>query len=300
MTALGDVQRRITHFSEGIGISLEQLTPIARHRGPFGQIRLFHHTELGKVFVLNGEIQHVEAWAPLYHEPLIHLPGSFIPEIRDVLILGGGTLYAAYEALKYKSVRRVVLCDHNPLVTEVVAKHYSHARACLSDTRLTIVHEDAYSSVLDTKSRFDLIINDGADLLSLNSPAQARDTKTIFSSMARALKPRGVCADVVFRHLFERHRVARTIKQIRSNGKLALSLIFLPEYHGVLHVLCIWGKHNSALGQTCRVPQNKEHLKWARNSKSSPCVYFNPRFLPYYLYLPRYFKMALTTKRTIA
>jgi len=57
--------RAITHFFKGIGVSLAPRTQITQHRGSLDRNSLFRHPELGKVFVLNGEIQHVEALASL-------------------------------------------------------------------------------------------------------------------------------------------------------------------------------------------------------------------------------------------
>jgi spermidine synthase len=281
-------QRKITHFFDGIGIALDRLTPVTHQQGAFGNIAIFRHPELGKVFVLNNEIQHVEAWAPLYHEPLVHLPAAFVDEVKDVMILGGGTLYAASEALKYKSVKRVVVFDHDPQVSKTAAKYYSHAKACFKDNRFSLVHEDAYSSVTRFRNQFDLIINDGADLISAKSP-------NLFLGMARALKPTGVCADVIYRHLFERQRIIRTIKHLQKSNRFALSLVFLPEYHGILHILSIWGGKSSSVAQSSIYPKNKEQLRWVKKPAISPCVYYDPRFLRYYLYLPRYLKNALAT-----
>ena len=291
-------QRKITHFFRGIGIALDQLTPVARCRGTYGRITVFRHPELGKVFVLNDEIQHVEAWAPLYHEPLVHLPASFVKEVKEVMIFGGGTLYAASEVLKYKSVERVIVFDHDPKVPETAAEYYSHARACLNDNRFTLVHEDAYSSVARFRNRFDLIINDGADLISAKSLGyQGRIRSNLFLVMTRALKPTGVCADVIYRHLFERQRILHTIRRLQRSTRFALSLVFLPEYHGILHVLSIWGGRSSSVTQTLVRPKNKEQLCWVRDPATSPCVYYDPRFLHYYLYLPPYLKTALAAKK---
>ena len=291
------MERKITHFLDGIGVSLGQLTSVTRRHGAFGTIGVFRHPELGKVFVLNDEIQHVEAWAPIYHEPLVHLAASFVGELKDVLILGGGTLYAAAEALKYNSVRRVVVLDYDPLVTETVAQFYPHAKMCLMDKRFTLVHKDAYSSVPCIRDQFDLVINDGADLLAVKSSRRRSGLGSdAFSAMLRALKPHGVCADVVYRHLFERQRIRRTVNRLQNCARFALSLIFLPEYHGILHVLCIWGGKASSVTQSLVRPKNKEQLRWMKNPSSSPCIYFDPRFLRYYLYLPRYLKTALKLK----
>jgi spermidine synthase len=289
--------RKISHFFDGVGVALERLDLVATHGGKFGRINLFNHPELGKVFVLDGEIQHVEAWAPLYHEPLVHLSAAFVNEVKDVLILGGGTLYAAAEVLKYKSVERVVLFDHDPAITQMVVQHYEHARACLKDSRLTLFHNDAYSSLLRFKNQFDLVINDGGDLLSANPKGNGGNSQ-IFRSMTAALRTHGVCVDVVFRHLFERQRILRTINILRHRLRFAMSMVFLPEYHGVLHLLCVWGKETSFVNQNLAHPKNKEQLSWVKKPALCPCVYYDPRYLNYYLYLPRYLKSPLLPKNT--
>jgi spermidine synthase len=291
----------ISHFFHGIGVSLARLDPVAQARGRFGEVRLFRHPELGKVFVLDDEIQHVEAWAPLYHEPLVHLAASFTKDLKNVMILGGGTLYAASEALKYESVEQVVVIDHNPQVARIAALHYPHAQRCFGDRRFSYMEGDAYRTLPGLGQNWDLVINDGADLLAVKRRAGSRKRPlNLFSVMQAALGPAGVCVDVVYRHLFERKRTIRTLRILRRRGRVALSLVFLPEYHGVLHVLFIWGKMGSTVRQTARRPSNLEQMLWMRHRRGSPCVYYDPGFLRYYFYLPRYLKNALSARRIAA
>ena len=295
--------RRITHFMEGLGIAVSNLTPIASCKGHFHKVNLFCHPDLGKVLVIDGEIQHVESWAPLYHEPLVHLPVSFVREVRSVLILGGGSLYAASEVLKYKSLRRVVLLDHEPSVVAMVRKHYTHAARCLEDARLRIEYCDAYSALPLPKEQFDLILNDGLDLLDVcphrkGTNCNADHGVSIFNLLSTMLTPKGVCADVVFRHVFERHRTLSSIQSLRRRYSLAASLVFLPEYHGVLHALLMWGRRSSKVTQELRRPLNREQLYWIEHPRHNPCVYYDPRFLAYYLYLPRYIRSVLHLTRT--
>jgi spermidine synthase len=294
-------QITISHFFHGIGVSLARLTPIAKDGGRFGEVRLFRHPELGKVFLLDDEIQHVEAWAPLYHEPLVHLPASFIKEVKNVVILGGGTLYAASEALKYDSIERVIVIDHNPVVARMAAQHYSHAQRCLRDRRFTLIDGDAYATLPRLGRNWDIVINDGGDLLSIKRPMRSKNRAlNLFSVMRAALAPGGVCVDVVYRHLFERKRTIRTVGLLRRCGRVALSLVFLPEYHGILHVLFIWGKAGSTVSQTATRPSNCEQLLWMQQRRRSPCLYYDPAFLRYYFYQPRYLKNALSARRTAA
>ena len=301
MKRKGPGERKITHFFKGIGISLGQLQPIAQCRGAHRRISIFLHPELGRVFLLGREIQHVEAWAPLYHEPLVHLPASFVPEVRDVAILGGGTLYAASEALKYRSVERVVVVDHDPLVARTVARYYPHAKKCFTDPRFSLVQGDAYTTLPRLGCKFDLVINDGADLLEVSrEPSSQARRADHFSAMKLALHSGGVCADVVYRHVFERTRTTRTLKLLARRGRVALSLVFLPEYHGVLHTLFMWGRASSRVSQNSNRPANREQEGWLQTPSCSPCGYYDPRFLPYYFYLPRYIRKALGLRRKVA
>jgi len=59
--------------------------------------------------------------------------------------------------------------------------------------RFTIVHKDAYSAMAGFENQFDLIINDGADLISAaSSQREGGFDLDLFHSMTRALKPNGV------------------------------------------------------------------------------------------------------------
>lgn|GEM_PF-886110 len=293
-------KRKIIHFFHGIGIALERLTFVAQCQGKFGKIGLFRHPELGKVFVLGEEIQHVEAWVPLYHEPLVHLPASFVKEVKNVLILGGGTLFAASEALKYKSVQRLIVVDRDPDVSKTAARYYPHAKMCFGDKRFTLIQGDAYTLLPKLGQNFDLVINDGVDLLSREPRVRSRDySSDLFLVMQRALSPVGVCVDVVYRHVFERRRTLQTLKLLTQHTHVAFSLVFLPEYHGVLHVLFIWGR-TPLVKQTATRPTNIEQLHWRKNPGRSPCLYYDPRFLPYYFYLPRYLTNLVIPKRKAA
>jgi spermidine synthase len=286
-------KKKLVHFYDGLGIALDGLECIGHTAGHYGKIALFRHEQLGKVFVLNGEIQHVEAWAPLYHEPLVHLAAAFVPVVRNVLILGGGTLYAAAEALKYKSVERVVVIDQDEAIIRFTTKFYSHAERCQSDTRFKVLHEDAYNYLGTSGERFDIVINDGADLLKMS---QQRGCN-LLDTITKAISPSGVCSDVVYRHVFEKSQVANTIRRLAKKCKLCMSLLCIPEYHGSLHLLTIWGRGTSFVNQNLRRPLNLEQQMWIRQ-RHARCVLYNPRFLAFHLYLPVYLKriIGLTKK----
>jgi spermidine synthase len=134
-----------------VALKLSELNTIARSCSKKQKLILYQHPSLGKVLVIDEEIQHVEAWQPLYHEQIVHLPASFIPIMQDVLIIGGGSLFAAKEVLKYKSVKNVYLVDHDFQVIKLMEKFYHHSKEVLQDTRFTYVESEGIAWIKKDK-----------------------------------------------------------------------------------------------------------------------------------------------------
>src|SRR5882724_9584850 len=107
---------------EDAAIRLAGLQVVARVKSAIQKIVVYRHPILGRVLVLNDELHHVEAWQAHYHEPLVHLPASFIPALKRVLILGGGCLFAAREVLKYSTIESVEQVEHDPAVIRLMQR----------------------------------------------------------------------------------------------------------------------------------------------------------------------------------
>lgn len=260
-----------------VSLYLGELSELLRFQTKHHQGVIYRHPQLGRVLTLNDEIQHVEVWAPLYHEPLIHLPVAFIPRPRNALVLGGGSFYAVRELLKYDSIQRVLMLDLDSQLLEKVIQIYEHATTASQDPRLTIKIGNAFKILPQLNERFDLVVNDSVDLLRGRSDSVA--------AMTRLLKPGGICSDVVYRHVFDSFSVRKTIQMLRANYYHALSLIFAAEYPGILHLLTLWSL-SSKLSQQLSVSRNREQLLWSKSPTANPCSYYDPRFLSYYLHLP--------------
>lgn len=246
------------------------------------RIALYRHPSLGKMLVINDEVQHVEQWSALYHEPLVHLPTAFIRKLQNVLILGGGSLFAAAQVFLYSTVKRCTLVDHDPDVLAIMARHYPHAKAVLDEERFVFIKDDAINYLKSCDQKYDLVLNDCFDGVS----EMVSIGCSPFQLMAERLTIHGVCADLIYRHVFERDHNAATLSELRRLGSYALSLVAVPEYPGVMHILACWGgKH---VTQDLRKTRNLVQRIWIDRFKKPPFEFFNPRFLAHHLYLPPY------------
>jgi spermidine synthase len=272
-----------------VSICLSNLKIESRIVTQFARVILYAHPQLGRVLTLNGEVQHVEAWAPLYHEPLVHIPAAFVAAPRSALLLGGASFFAAAELLKYSSIERVLMLDRDAELVRLMTHSYEHAAEARADSRLEIRFEDIFEAIPRLRERFDLVINDAVDLL-------AENCTNGFSLLGNALATDGICADVVYRHIFERDYANTTLRLLLHTVGSVMALIFVPEYPGVLHLLTVWGA-NPRLRQDLKMPANLEQLKWTEHPGKNPCEYFDPRFLGYYLHLPGYLRRVIGDAR---
>jgi spermidine synthase len=246
------------------------------------KIDLFEHPKLGKILVLGDEVQHVEKWQSLYHEPLIHVPCAFVPELKHVLILGGGSLFAAHEVLRYPTVTRCTLVDHDPTVLDAMTRHYAHAVAVVKDPRFSYVRRDAVEFLEKTDANYDLVVNDCFDSLGIT----ARSEESTFSLMGRRISSHGVCVDVIYRDVLDNNYRLQAHSAL-CKADHAFSLIAVPEYPGILHLLACWG--SDRVSQHLRRPINACQRGWIADKAARPLLqFYNPEFLSFYLYLPPY------------
>src|ERR1019366_3994322 len=84
----------------------------------YQHIRIFDTVANGRVMTLDDIVQITSRDESAYADMLTHLPMLEHGKVERVMIVGGGDLSIADEALKHKSVREVVLVDIDGRVIE--------------------------------------------------------------------------------------------------------------------------------------------------------------------------------------
>jgi spermidine synthase len=144
---------------------------------------------------LDGNLQFSSQDEHRYHELLVHPAMSLSRSREAVLVLGGGDGPAAREILKYDDVRRLVLVDIDPAMTELARVHPAllaiNERALL-DPRVELVHQDAYEYLEETAGQFGAIIIDLPD--PNNESLGKLYTRAFYKMVRRHLAVGGVMA----------------------------------------------------------------------------------------------------------
>ncbi len=135
-------------------------------------------------FFLDGHLQFCSVDEHRYHETLVHVPASFVPNLRRVLVLGGGDGLAVRELRRHPGIDSIVLVDLDPAVTELFRRNpmlLALNDSSLHDPRVRVVNNDAFAFLRHDTSSWDLIL---ADLPDPSDPSLAKLYSTAFYGMA--------------------------------------------------------------------------------------------------------------------
>jgi spermidine synthase len=113
-------------------------------------------------FHVSGKVEASSQWQDMRVQRMLgHLPALVHPRPASVLVVGCGAGVTAGSFVVHPEVERIVICEIEPLIPRVVARHFAEENhGVLSDPRLTIVYDDARHYVLTTRERFDVITSD--------------------------------------------------------------------------------------------------------------------------------------------
>ena len=142
---------------------------------------------------INGNLQFSSLDEYRYHEPLVHIPLSAVREPKNILILGGGDGLVAREVLKYPTIERIVLVDFDAEITKLSSDNLILRRlnkSALRNSKVEIVHADAFNYIRNNTSFFSAII---IDLPDPNSLALGKlYTKEFYGLLIKRLAQDGV------------------------------------------------------------------------------------------------------------
>ena len=90
-----------------------------------------------------------------------HLPALLHPKVTSVLVIGCGAGVTAGVFVLYPDVKRIVICELEPLIPRLVTPFFGEENYdVLQDPRVTIVYDDARHYLLTCRQKFDIITSD--------------------------------------------------------------------------------------------------------------------------------------------
>ena len=246
--------------------------PLAEERSKYQHIRIFDSVANGRVLVLDEIVQLTTRDESAYAEMLAHPPILEHGGVRRMMIVGGGDLSIADEALKHKSVKEVVLVDIDGRVVELCREHFAEINAqAFTDRRLRIEIADAFEYLgrAGSKGRFDLIVADRPDPV---GPGKALFGETFYERVKAALAPDGFATFQTGVPFYQPREITDALSELRACfSQCGLFLTVVPTYIGGFMALS-WAGKSKRLG----TPAGLKRARAAFAAAKLKTDYYNP------------------------
>ena len=246
--------------------------PLADERSRYQHIEVFDSVANGRVLVLDDVVQMTTRDESAYAEMLTHLPMFEHGRVERVMIVGGGDLSIAEEALKHRAVKEVVLVDIDGRVVELCRKHMAAVNAkAFRDRRLVVEIADAFEYLArpTARGRFDLIVGDRPDPI---GPGKALFGETFYERIKRALRPGGFATFQTGVPFYQPWEITEAMKELKAAfPRSGLYLTVVPTYVGGFMALS-WAGNGASLGTPAGIKRAAAAFKRSRIKTD----YYNP------------------------
>ncbi|MCJ8344882.1 hypothetical protein MJH12_05025, partial [bacterium] len=188
-------------------------------------------------FFINGGLQFSTIDEYRYHEFITHPALLLHPNVKRVLILGGGDGLVAREVLKHKSIESITLIDLDRELTDLfkysdLAKLNNYS---FQNPKVQIINDDAFLYLRQNNQKFDVILIDFPDPHSIHTAKLY--TRQFFYLMQRSLSDDGHYCIQSASPLFNRKVFISIGKTLRAAGLSAAA----QQIH--MKTFEVWGFH---------------------------------------------------------
>ncbi len=200
-------------------------------KSDFGHVQIFDTPFYGRMLTLDGIIQVAEKDEFIYHEMMITLPAIKHGNPKNILIIGGGDGGAVKQALRIKSVQKIVMVEIDQSVIDTCQTFIpSIADGALDDPRVEIIIQDGKDYIENSTEQFDLIAMDLTDPIP-GGPAADLYEESFYAQVKERLSEDGFlsthCSSLVIQPEEAKTMIPR-LKNVFRNVSLHTAVI--PTY----------------------------------------------------------------------
>lgn len=160
----------------------------------FQRLDVFDSPEFGKFITSDGSVIFSEKDEFTYDEMIAHVPMAVHPNVKNVLVIGGGDGGVARELSYYDEIEEIDVVEPDETFVNVCKEFFPDNARGLEDKRVKIFYEDGLKFLRTKSNQYDLIISDATDPLGHTA---GLFTKEFYGNCYKALREDGI---LVYQH----------------------------------------------------------------------------------------------------
>ncbi|MCL2496264.1 MAG: polyamine aminopropyltransferase [Clostridiales bacterium] len=176
--------------ARGVKFSMEAEL-LHQEQTPFQKLLILRNDTFGVFLTLDGFVQLTERDEFIYHDMICHPALAVNPDIRRVLIIGGGDGGTAREVARYPRVERIDMVEIDEAICRLAREYLPQTAVVFSgEPRLKLIIGDGVSYVkYAPTASYDLILVDSTDPF---GPGKGLFTKEFYANCNRVLTENGI------------------------------------------------------------------------------------------------------------
>ena len=179
-------------FKDLSRLGLKATDKLFDERSELQHVEIIDTIPYGRVLAIDETFMTSEKDEHFYHEMLVHPALTTAPQLKRVLVIGGGDGGTVREVLTYPEVEQVVMVEIDRLVVEACRRFLPSIGRAWDDPRLQVLIADGIKFVKKRDIEpFNVILLDGCDPI---GPAKGLFTLDFYRNCAALLADDGVFA----------------------------------------------------------------------------------------------------------
>lgn len=212
--------------TDTVDFSIKVKKHIYSETSPFQQIDFFESEEFGTFFTLDGLMMVNEKDEFVYHDMITHVALATNPDIKRVLVIGGGDGGTVRELTRYPNIEKIDMVEIDEMVVRACEKYLPITSSKLSDPRVSLFFEDGLKFIHGKENEYDLILVDSTDPI---GPGEGLFSEAFYNDCYAALSENGI--------LINQHEspyypgYAREMKRSHSKIKKIFPISSVYQFH---------------------------------------------------------------------
>ncbi len=199
-------------------------------KSQFQKIDFYKSKEFGTFFTLDDILMTTEKDEFIYHEMISHIPMAVNPDIKTVLVIGGGDGGTVRELTRYPTIERIEMVEIDEMVVRACQKYLPQTASMLGDLRVELFFEDGIKYISGKKEMYDLILVDSTDPI---GPGEGLFSKQFYKDCFVALKENGILINQHESPFYENDRMEMLRAHSKIKGIFPISKVYqfnVPTY----------------------------------------------------------------------
>lgn len=266
--------------TDNVKFSLKIKDHIFSSQSDFQKVDVLDTFEYGKLLTLDGLVMVTEKDEFVYHDMIVHPAMAVNPNIKNVLVIGGGDGGTVRELVRYPSVEHVDMVEIDKMVVDVSRDYFPTISCALDNEKVTVLYEDGVEFVKDKENFYDLILIDSTDPI---GPGEGLFTTEFYSNCYKALTSDGILVNQnetpVYDEFFK-VGISSNIKLKKMFPTVEVYQASIPTYPGGYWLFNFASKNHNPLTDLNEEKWNELNLK---TTYYNTCLHKGAFALPNYV-----------------